>query len=444
MTGNVSLSDLSFESNEVLAEDVDPNESYANQTSDIAYVEDLGDAERVLDVYSSILGRRCVCRADIEQLQGLSAAYPSLKRLLHRYPPASFSMEPSQTNYEVSMESFGRTAYEAVVKALREIIRFLAENFKRLWKFLSQNAQRTSAVDDLTDKLKGIQQYIVEVDRVMSEMPVAEEFTKARAAVFESERHNVTKTWNEFRNTIVTNPAVSREFLDVCAGVLQESVAPFAEAVEAFLGELATADSPIAIQTAIAKMELYSSANGKLIALASKHGFRPGHVRIAENMTPFHANAAYIKSVFRSWSNHRMEISTGVFTSAVVGLQVDNWGSVVQDAVRSSGARTERMLKDIEAFDSASLRPGMEDAYSETLVPFFKALLSIIQGFTILENCLGELIATRDNAVIAISRASLNIAKNLDGFTRKHGDKLTIGAKTVIAARRRAVISAMS
>ena len=443
MTGNVSLSDLSFESNEVLNLDVDPSDSYG-QVPDIQHLVSLESAERVLDVYSNIVKRGSVCRDDIAQVEGLAEDFPSLRRLLHRYPVASFSAEASKTNYDVSTENFVKTAYEAVIRALREILRFLGDNFKRLWKFLTENSQRTAAVDDLQDKLKGIQLYIVDVDRIMSETPVAEQFKAARKAVFESERHNVSKGWNEFREMVVTNPAGAREFLDVCVGVLQTQVAPFAEAVDTFLGELSRANTASEVQTAIARMELFAAPSGPLVALASRYGFRPGQVRIADNMTPFHANATYIKSVFRSWTNHRIEMAPEAFANAVVGLGVESWGPVVAEAVRVSGAKTERLIKDIDAFDNASLKPGMEDAYSTHLVPFFKALLSIIQGFTILENCLGELIATRDNAVIAISKASLNIAKNLDQFVRKNGDHITIGGKTMIASRRRAIISAMS
>jgi hypothetical protein len=161
-------------------------------------------------------------------------------------------------------------------------------------------------------------------------------------------------------------------------------------------------------------------------------------------MTPFHANASFIKSIFRSWSNHRMDISPEAFSQAVVSQTVMNWGEVVTDAVRSSSQRTERLLSKINSFNENSLKPGMDQIYSTVLVPFFKALLSIIQGYTLMEGCLGELVANRDNAVISISKASLNVAKDLDKFVRKNGDHLTIGGKTVLASRRRAVIAAMS
>jgi hypothetical protein len=444
MTVHVSLGDLSFESNEVLAVDVDPSESFAGVPSDIAESAGIDQADRLLDVYSAIINRGCVCRADMDQIKDLTETFPSLAKLFKRYPINSFSVEPSNINYEVSTEGFARTAYDAVVNALRDVLRFLVNNLSRLWKFLTQNAQRTAAVDDVQNKLADIQRFILEVDKIMSDTPVAADYAKARKAVMESERHNVSKSWNEFRNFVVTRPADSFELIDMLSGVLKVSVPAFGEAVETLLTDLTNSATEQDVMAAVAKMELFQTPNGKLAALSSKYGYRPGQIRIADNMTPFHANASFIKSIFRSWSNHRMDISPEAFSQAVVSQTVMNWGEVVTDAVRSSSQRTERLLSKINSFNENSLKPGMDQIYSTVLVPFFKALLSIIQGYTLMEGCLGELVANRDNAVISISKASLNVAKDLDKFVRKNGDHLTIGGKTVLASRRRAVIAAMS
>lgn len=444
MTVNVSLADLSFESNEVLAVDIDPSGSFDGIPSDIASSPSLEQAERLFDVYSTIIQRKSICRADMQRIADLRETFPSLEKLLKKYPVNSYSIESTQMNYDVSTEGFVKTTYEAVVAALKAILKFLVDNFKRLWKFLTQNAQRTAAVDDLEGKLVGIQQYIVEVTSLLQSSEVAGEFKKVGQGIWDNERHNVSKNWNEFRNFVISKPDEAYEIVDVIAGVLKVSIPPFAEAVEGFLTELANSVTEQDIMVAITKMSLYSTPNAQLIQLSAKYGYRPSSMRIAENMTPFHSNTLYIRSVFRSWSNHRQDISPEVFASAVVNLRTMPWGDVVTEAVRASSQRTERLINKIDAFNEKSLKPGMEDIYARELLPFFKALLSIIQGYTILEGCLGELIANRDNAVIAVSKAALNIAKGIDAYARKNNDRLTIGSRAVLATRRKAIVTAMS
>lgn len=443
MTVNVSLADLSFESNEVLALEIDPTGAFAGVPSDIADSIELEHAERLLDVYSTIIHRKSICRSDIENIAELAPSYPSLEKLLKKYPINSFSVESSRTNYDVSCENFVKTSYEAVVRALKAILKFFVDNFKRLWKFITQNAQRSAAVDDLDSKLVGIQQYILEVSKVLGESSVGPAFQKVQSGIFESERHNVSKSWNEFRNFVITQPDSAYDMIETLSGVLKVSIPPFAEAVDAFLTELSNSVTEQDIRVAVTRMSLHSQANGNLIALAAKFGYRPAQMKIASNMTPFHANALFIKSVFRSWSNHRQEISADVFAKAVVGLQVSKWGEVVAETIRVSGQRTERLITRIESFNEQSLKPGLEDIYAEELMPFFKALLSIVQGYTLLEGCLGELTAVRDNAVITLSKASLNVAKGIDAFARKNHEQITIGGRALLATRRKALVAAM-
>lgn len=442
MTGSVTLNDLSFESNEVLVADVDPNEAYVD-LSDISNPDQLEQAQKLLDIYSTIINRGKVCRDDIERVESLAAEFPTVQKLLKRYPINSFTREPSMTNYEVSNESFVKTAYEAVVRALGQILRFFVEGMKRLWNFITQNAQRTAAVDDLKNRLHDLQKFIVDVDRVMAESEVAGDYTKARNAIFESERHNLSKSWNRFRQFVIEDETAALGMLSSISGTLRDQLPQFTQGVEDFLVEITNAASDTDIKTAVVRMELFSVTAGPLVALAHGLGWRPGSVRIADDMTPFQATTSYIRSTLRSWGNQRQEMSAASFTAAVAGMKNLAWSPIVNDLIGSSRARTERLMTKIKDFNPGSLKPGMEDAYANILTPFFKALLSILQGYMTLENCMGDLIANRDNATIAVSKSTLVVVKELDKYVKKNQDRITVFGRTVIAAQRRNVFASM-
>lgn len=436
MTTHVSLNDLSLEADERVFEEILPEGPYETQTMEEITIE-LEAAQKIFDLHTGLLQRRTVCRADMERVQELAGSFPSLEKLLNRYPINSFSVESSSINFTVSNESFIKTAYEAVVRAVREVLKFIVEAFSRLFKYMTSNAQRTAAVDDLRPKLADLQSYIFEVDRCMAGSSISAEYSKFRKGALESARHNASKKWNGLRNYVIFSSGDAFAMAETFAGALKVGVPPFVDAVDKFLGDLSNAQTDADIQVAVAQMSMYSASSGPLMALANAHGYSATRIARAPSVTPFQGMTLWFRDMFRSWTNDRTDITSEQFDSIVLNGEVAAWAPMINEVIRTGSSRTAQIVKRINAFNEHSLKPGLEDAYANELAPFFKALLSITQGFSTLENCLGTLTGGRDGATIEIAQAALAIVKTIDGFVKKHQDALTIGARSTINLRRK-------
>ena len=188
MTTTIDLSELSFESAELMEAPAEVEEPMSGDLPNPVYAQEFEDMGTVYNVFETITARKHVCRDDMERIQKLAGSYPSLERLLKKYPLKSFSLEPSRINYDVSTEGIVRSTYEAVIKALKDVLTFIAESIAKLWDFLTANGQKTAAVDDLEAKLKTAQIYILEVDRVMTTTRLAEDFRKVREGAFKDRK----------------------------------------------------------------------------------------------------------------------------------------------------------------------------------------------------------------------------------------------------------------
>lgn len=440
MNASIALDNLSFESGEVFNDEILAKDAVDTDLMSPVHEEPFNNMLTVFDTYSSIVDRRYVCRGDMERIKGLAPQYPALNELVEQYPVNSFTLEPSKVNYDVSLEGFARTAYEAVVKALRDILDFIIKSFKRLWQFMRSDTQRTQAVDDVAGQLVAIQNYILEVDKIASSTRFSAEFQRVKEGAFKSEAHNLYK-WNNLKNNFMVDPAASRAIFNTINDVLRAKTPPFVDAVSAFLTALTEAESESEINTAIAQMELLDMTSAQLTTLTAQQGYSTRGTQINPKMTNFQSMSSFMLNTLRSAENDRTQANIADFSKAIVTFTVDEWSGAMNETIAFNQSKVDPILKRLESFNEGSLKPGLEDVYIQKLTPFFTSLTSILQGFTALENAMGMLTANRNNVTIAISKAALNIVKSMDKFVMSKKDELTLAEQSVIARHRKALNS---
>lgn len=441
MSTSILMQDLSLESSEAPLDDVETTGIFVDPMKAPDQSEDFDDMMLVFETYSTVVNRRFICRSDLERIKGLTGKYPALGKLVKRYPINSFTEEPSTNNYEVATESFLRSAYEAVVKGLRAVLDFIVNSMKRLWKFLSDNGQRTAAVDDIRDKLTEIQRYIVDVDRVMQDEQFAEDYKKVRDGAIDIQLNNISKRWNGFKQTALVDREKLNGMADVVTNVLKTKVGPFVMVVEEFLKELARAETDTDVTAAIDRIKMANMWDVELNTLATEFGWNLKNIKLGEGVTLFQGVTGYLLASYRSWDNKRIPLERTDFVDAINGYQIDKWADKINETIKWSSSRTDRLLTEINNFNEDSLRPQLEDAYIQQLVPFFRVLSSTIQGFTSLEQCLGMLVTTRDNVAIAMAKGSLEVAKSIDSFVVKNKDKLSVMSRAAVGNRRKALVA---
>lgn len=440
MTTTLDISSLSFESAEF---DIDagPVES-PDQLEDPVYGDPHEHMLTIQGIYANISGRKYVCRDDIEQVKKLSAVYPSLEGFIRKFPVNSFSKEPSRINYEVSTESVLRTAFEATMKALRDIIDYIADALRAMWNYLTSAGQKTAAVDSLSDKLKACQSFIVEVDRVVSNSSLGEEFKRVREGAFNNEFHNLSGKWNFFKHLQLNKADDLHQDLGVLGGVIKTKLGPFAQMVDRFLVLVATAKTEDEVMMSINLVKNFDMSSAKLMKLARDYGYSPA-VRVPENMTLFQSQSVVIRNQYKSWINDRSPLDRQQFNGLISSYAITPMADEVADTISWAKAQVEPSLKRIKEFSGKAMNPGLEEVYLKNISPFLKVLSSILSGFTAVEQCLGYLIENRNGVGKNVADAALGIVKKMDAFLITNKDKFTVAQQNVLWRQRKALYAVL-
>lgn len=442
MTQQLSLDQLSFESAvpEFALEEPRAEEAIANEEPNPTLNKEYEDLCHFTDIYGRILKNGAVCREDIAAIAGYADDYPALKKMLDRYPVNSFTAEPSRVNYELSTESFLKTAFTAVVNALKDVIRFIINVFRSMWDFLTKNRARTQAVDDIAEKLKAIQEFLIEVDKVMADSPLHEEYQAWMRRTKDVQVHNLNKSWDELKNMAVLEQDRVKGYFDKLSSTVIAKLPPFAAGLDEFLKDLKNARSEHDITTAVVKMELVDLTSDSLTTLANDLGYRPGMAKKDPKITNFQAQAIWVRNTLRSWSNNRAQAVDRVnINDLLMRTDVQPWAKSLDTTIEMTKKRVDDAMKGIAAFNEHEVDDTLKQSAANILTPFLSALSSIVQGLAICQQCMGMLATARDNATIAVCRAALATAKSSDSFLQKNGDKLTIGQKTIIRRYRGAL-----
>jgi hypothetical protein len=420
MSAVTSLSNLSIESAEVdFNERVDAEAGFREQIANPIFSKEYEDAELVFSTFKRINERGFVCRADIEPVSHLAESFPSIKRMLTRYPLNSFTEEPSRVNFEVSNESVIRSVLIALKEAFFRVVKYLRESLTRVWDNLSSGRKRTAEVDKIGPRVEAMQRYIVEVDKIMSESPVSADYTQWQRRNIASAAQNLSKSWNALKNEVIVNPVKTKEVVGTLVDALLLRTVPMAIMIEEFLTDLGSARAANEVGAAVAKAQMFDMTTPNLAALSSQLGWK-SNMRTDPRLTPFKSLVSYIAGAFRSQSNNRQELTAPAFTGMMGELRIDSWSSLVPD-LADARKRLEGSLRKLQEYDvEKNLDPGLETYYTSIVIPFINQVSVNVSALNDLQAVASMIISTRDTAMLDVANACLGVVKGMDSFVSKN------------------------
>lgn len=440
MRTSITLADLTMESGEV--DVVDDNQvAIVDDIPSPIHSKEFDDMMLVFETHEIITTRKYICRSDMENVKRLAETYPTLGKLIDRYPINSFTQEPSRVNYDVSTESFVKTAYEAVVSALGDLLKYVLEAIGRLWTWLSQASQQTAAIDDLEAKLPSLQKYIIEVDKILSNSAISSMARRVRDGALSNEMRNLNGKWNALKDRQFNDPEKQLSDMTILSGVIRIKLPPFTDAVESFLTSLTVAQTESDVDLAITKLELFDMNSSALVQLANGYGYTSKNVNVNKKLTAFESIAGFMKGIYKGLKNDRISINEDDFKAAMINYSTSKWANEINETISWARGRTDPVLVKVKAFNNAGLKPGLEQVYTQKLVPFMKALASVLTGFTSISEAMGHLTDTRNQVSHGLCNATLGVVKKIDAFALDNKSKLTLIENAAIAAYRRDVDS---
>lgn len=443
MNAVTSLNTLSIESAEVdFNERVDTEAGFRDQIANPIFSKEYEEAELVFSTFQRINERGFVCRTDIEPVSHLAETYPAIKRMLVRYPLNSFTEEPSRVNFEVSNESIVRTVLVALKEAFFKIVKFLRESLTRVWDNLMSGKKRTVEVDKIGPRVDAMQRYVVEVDKLMNESKVAEDWGKWQRRSVKSAADSISKNWNALKHVTVTDQIRSKELVGTFVDTLILRTVPMAIMIEQFLVELSAARTPGDIATAVTKAQMFDMTTPALASLANQWGWK-SNMRTDPRLTPFKSIVSYIAGTFRSQSNNRVDLDAPVLTAMMAELRVETWGDLVPDLTQNR-KRLETSLRQLQTFDmDKHLDPGLEAHYTGIVIPFINQVSVNVSALNDLQATASMIIGARDQAMLDVANACLCVVKGMDAFVGKNRASVSPATMVAITRYKAAVVQSL-
>jgi len=425
MSAALTLSTLSIESAEIdFAERVDTEAGFKDQIENPIFTKEYEDAELVFGTLKRIRERGFVCRADMAEVQHLAETSSPIKRLLARYPLASFTEEPSMVNMQVSNESLVRTVWNALKEAFFRILKFLRESFTKVWDNLTSGRRRTMEVDKIGPRLDAMQRYILDIDKMMFDSPIGSEYQSWQKRNIDSAANNLSKNWNGLKNEIATNPTVMKDAAQLFVDTLLLRTAPMALMLEELISELSTASSAGAVATAVTKAQMFDITTPALVRMAAAMGWKYGAIRTDPRITPFKSMVSHLTGIYRSMSNNRQNIKFDALTKLIAELRLDQWQEMVPGDLPMHRKRLDNALTKLQSFDIDRLDPALEPEYTGIVIPFINMVSVQVQALSDLQGLASLIIATRDQTIVDIANSGLSICRGMEAFISKERSKI--------------------
>lgn len=433
MSAVVSLADYTIESADVdFKAAVDPEAAFKDQLSNPIFGQDYEQAELIFNTFRRIKERGAVCRSDIEPVSHLVESYPSLKRLMARYPLGSYTEELSRTNYEVSTEGFVRSVLIALKEAFFRVVKYLRESLTKVWDNLTSGRKRTLEVDKIGPRVMAMQRYVMEVDGLMVESPVADEWRKWQRRNLDTAGSNLSKNWNALKHEVLVAPELCKANVAVMVDTLVLRTVPMAMMIQDLMKDLTEATSGPDVGAAVAKAQMFDVATPALTTMVAHQGWRRGAVRTDPRLTTFKSMSGFMAGVLRSKSNSRQELKNEEFTALAASLTIDSWQELVPD-LTSSRKLLESSLKKLQEFDvDKHLDPGLEQFYTVLVMPLIAQISVNVSALTELQAAASLFISTRDQAMLDVANSVLGVVKGMDAYISKNRDKLPTNIMVIV------------
>lgn len=443
MSAAPTLSMLSIESGDPeinFSERFDTEGGFKDQIDNPIFTKEYEDAELVFSTFQRIRERGYICRGDISDVAHLAETHSPIKRLLARYPVASFTEEPSMVNWEVSNESLVRTVLTALKEAFLRLLKFLRESFARVWDNLTSGRRRTTAVDGIGPRLDAMQRYILGVDQLMNESPIAEDYRVWQRRNISSAASNLSKNWNGLKNEVATNMGAMHDMTALCVDTLVLRTVPIALMLEELLQDLKAAQTPASIAAAITKAQMVDITTPALVKACAGMGWKLGAVRTDPRITPFKSMVSFLTGIYRSQSNNRQDIKAEALSKLVTELKLERWADLVPADLADSRKRLDASLSKLQNWDDDKFaNSGLEAAYTGIVIPFINMVSVNVQALSELQALASMIIATRDQTIVDISNAGLGICRGMDSFIGKERAKIPPVAMIAIGRLKQAL-----
>lgn len=443
MSAAPTLSMLSIESGDPeidFSERFDTEGAYKEQIANPIFTKEYEDAELVFSTFRRIRERGYICRADINDVAHLAETHSPIKRLLARYPVASFTEEPSAVNWEVSNESLVRTVLTALKEAFLRLLKFLRESFARVWDNLTSGRKRTMAVDSIGPRLEAMQRYILQVDLLMNESPVAEEYRVWQRRNIKSAADNLSKNWNGLKDEVATNMGVMHDVTSLCVDTLVLRTVPIAIMLEELLSDLKAAQTPGSIAAAVTKAQMVDITTPALVKMVASMGWKHAGVKTDPRVTPFKSMVSFLTGMYRSKSNNRQDIKPETLSKLIAELQVVRWADLVPADLSDSRKRLDASLRKLQDWDDDKFADGgLEAAYTGIVIPFINMVSVNVQALSELQALASMIISTRDQTIVDLSNSGLGICRGMDSFIGKERAKIPPVAMIAIGRLKQAL-----
>lgn len=380
--------------------------------------------DRLVDLRDRVVSRGSVCRQDALDMAVLSNEHQSVKNHLLQIPAGMYTECLSTINLKETVLTLESAVSKSVLSTIGDVSQYISTRASSAIQYISD------IFDDEVIANKNALRVMVLVEYATTVTAIIEA-TKLKGAVKDALNKAVDELaneWSDLKN-LVNDPKAD---LDTLVGGLSNPVInhypDLLKAVISLLEALDKSKTPEELTKALKTVRLPTIGYGALTEWMKRRYPSTRYAKVP-GATAFQVVGIHVRDLFKQMSVDRKDgfkIKGDGLLKA--GEYIPRMTSMVatERALKSAQSTTERYTGDLSRLGKVAQQLVLNDSYESTAMPVILEILSLVRGFTALEETLGILALARRELIGSYMQAMSKVSSDLHALVSANAGSFTV------------------
>ena len=396
--------------------------------------ESIGSLGPVIELRDRVAQRGKVCRQDALDMFVLRGQHQHIKNHLVQYSPAMYTEVPSNINHKETMLSLESAVSKGIMDTLSTMSKYISSRATSAMEYF------TDIFDDEVNANKNalrvmiMVEYSKSVTELIKKSKEGNGLDRAAKDLLNQAIETMGKEYNGLKALINDDKADLQTLIDGISGPVVTYYPDVLKSVVLLLEGLEKAKSADDIRSLMKSIKVPVIAYGKLTEWLKKK--QPG-VKFTpiEGGTPFQAVGTHTRDMVKKLSNDRQvrfksRPDTFLKDSDYIPLMTSQVAT--EKSLAKSKDVTSKHSSDLLRLGKVAQRLVINQSYEAEAMPKILEILSLVRGFSTLEETLGMLAIARRDLINDYVNVVSTLASDLHNLVKENSNKFMVSEVKVI------------
>lgn len=380
--------------------------------------------DRLVDLRNRVVARGTVCRQDAMDMSDISNEHQIIKNHLLQTPTGMYTECLSKINLNETVLTLESAVSKSVLTTIGDVSQYISTRASSAMQYISDIFD-----DEVIANKNALRVMImVEYANTVTGVIKATKLSGAIGDVTSKGVDSLATEWSDLK-TLINDPKAD---LDTLVGGLTNPVInhypDLLKAVMDLLEALDKSKTSAELTKALKSIKLPTVGYGSLVEWVKRRYPNTRYVKV-EGSTPFQVAAVHARDLLKQLSTSRQggfKIKADELLKS--GEYIPRMTSQVaaERALKSAKSTTDKYTGDLSRLGKVAQKLVLNDSYETTAMPVILEILSLVRGFTSLEESIGILAMARRELIGNYMQTMSKVSADLHGLVASNAGNFTV------------------